>query len=160
MLLLAHLAVAAQPHCAARLSGNWFINCKSLVTCQGQDIVTFGDWSDPIGSVNMDVYGTDRRLDAQVRGGKLTKGDPGRFKLKSGPEEFSLIDGSTDRVICVLKKVPSTTKETTCQVDVWLDLFVPGAGYFHCDPETSNEPTLQMMQGSTFSGMGSAVSLN
>lgn len=150
-----------QSPCAAHLGGSWFIGCKSLVSYQDQDIVTFGDWSDPIASVNLDVYGTDHKLQAQVRAGKLVKGSPERFKLKSSANEFSLVDGANDRVICILKKVPSTTKSASCQVDVWLDLYVAGAaGYFHCDPESSNEPQLQMMPGSTFKGMGSAVSLN
>ncbi|GEM_PF-6229752 len=158
--LFVWLATYGQQHCAARLGGCYFIGCKSLVSYHDQDIVTFADWSNPVGTVNLDVYGTDRKLQAQVRSGKLTLGSPVRFKLKSTANEFSLIDGSTDRVICILKKVPSTTKAATCQVDVWLDLYVAGTGYFHCDPDSSNEPQLQMMPGSTFKGMGGAVNLH
>lgn len=152
--------VQAQQPCAVHLGGCWFIGSKSLVSYQGQDVVTFADWKDQIGSVSLDVYSIAHKLEAQVRGGQLVQGSSTRFKLKRSEAEFSLIDGSTDRVICILKKVPSTTKEAPCQVNVWLDLYVAGAGYFHCDPETSNEPQLQMMPGSTFMGMGSAVSLN
>lgn len=159
LLVFLENAHAQQP-CAAHLGGCWFIGCKSLVSYQGQDILTFMDWSDPIATVNLDVFSTARKLEAQVRGGQLVNGSPDRFKLKRSKEEFSLIDGSTDRVICILKKAPSSTKEAPCQVNVWLDLYVAGAGYFHCDPESSNEPQLQMMPGSTFKGMGSAVSLN
>jgi hypothetical protein len=154
------IGLHAQAPCAARLGGSWFIGSSSLVNYQGQDIVTFSDWNDPLNSVNIDVYGASRQLDAQVRAGKLVKGDPGRFILESGPAEFTLTDGSTDRIICILRSVESTTREAPCQVDVWLDLFVPGTGYFQCDPETSNEPVLQMISGATFQGKGKAVTLN
>lgn len=159
VVLLLHECLHAQQPCAARLGGSWFINCKSLVTYKGQDVVTFTDWSAPIATVNLDVYGSSHKLEAQVRGGKLVKGSPDRFKLKSSSAEFSFIDGTSDRVICILKNVPSTSKEAACQVNVWLDLYVAGSGYFHCDPESSNEPVLQMMTDATFQGMGSAVSL-
>ena len=147
---------AAQP-CAARIGGNWFINCKSLISYQGQDVVTFTDWSDPISSVAIDVYGSDHRLEAKVRGGKLEQGSADRFLLKRTAEEFSLIDGSTDRIICILKKVASTNNHAACQVNVWLDLYVSGKGYFHCDPEKSNEPSMQYMRDSTFEGALQAI---
>ena len=149
----------AQEPCAARLSGNWFINCKSLVSYNDQPVVTFSNWSDPLHTVDLDVYSTAHVLQAQVRAGKLTMGSPKRFILKSTSTEFSLVDGNTSRIICILKSVPSTHKDASCQVDVWLDLYVSGAGYFHCDPETSNEPMMQMMTGSTFRGSMSAISL-
>ncbi len=158
-LLFSDLGLAAQQPCAAHLGGSWYINCKSLVSHHGQDVVTFSDWTDPVATVNLDIYSTKGVLEAQVRSGKLVKGDPERFVLKSGVAELSLIDDSTDRIICVLKKVASTTKQATCQVDVWLDLFVRGAGYFHCDPESSTDPTMEMMRSSTFTGMGAAVTL-
>lgn len=157
-LFIASSVGQAQQPCAAHLGGSWYINCVSLVSYRGQDVVTFADWKDPIASINLDVYSTTHTLDAQVRAGKLTKGEAKRFRLKSTAAEFSLMDGSTDRIICVLRKVPSTTKDAICQVDVWLDLYVSGTGYFHCDPESSNEPVLEMMKSSTFVG-GSAVSL-
>ena len=157
-VFIAH--VHAQEPCAAHLGGSWFIGCKSLVSYQGRDVVTFADWTDPIASVGLDVYGKSHELEARVRGGQLVQGSPDRFNLERSATEFSLIDGSTDRVICILKKVPSTTKGAPCQVNVWLDLYIVGAGYFHCDPESSNEPRLQMMPGSTFRGMGSAVSFD
>lgn len=159
LLLFASLRTSAQQHCAAHLGGSWFINCKSLVSYQGNDVVTFSDWSRPLESVNIDVYSTRHVLEAQVRAGKLVKGDAKRFAITAKKDEFSLVDKSTDRMICVLKALPPTTAHATCQVDVWLDLYVSGAGYFHCDPQTSNDPTVQMLRGATFQNSGSAISL-
>ncbi|MBK8500093.1 MAG: hypothetical protein IPL52_15040 [Flavobacteriales bacterium] len=150
----------AQQPCAAYLGGCYFINCKSLISYRGQDICTFADWNDPIASVGLDVYGATHKLEAQVKDGKLVLGSATRFKLKSSATEFSLTDGSTDRVICMLKMVPSTVPEASCQVNVWLDLYVSGAGYFHCDPQTSNEPFMQNMGGALFKNSKSALVLN
>lgn len=150
----------AQAPCAAHLGGSWYINCGSLVSYQGQDVVSFSNWADPVGSVNLDVYGTKGKLEAQVRNGKLSMGDPKRYVVQHTGTLFSLTDASTDRIICILKDVPPTTKDASCQVDVWLDLFVSGTGYFHCDPESSNDPVMEMMKSSTFRNMGFAVSLN
>lgn len=151
---------SAQQHCAAHLGGSWYINCKSLISYHDQPLVTFADWSNPIASINLEVYSTRHVLEAQVKNGKLVKGDPKRFDLKSTDAEFSLVDKSTGRVICILKNVPSTSKRATCQVDVWLDLYVAGEGYFHCDPTSSNDPTVTMLQGGTFSNSLTAISLH
>ena len=75
-------AVFAQQPCAAHLGGSWYISCKSLVNYQDQDVVTFADWKDPMGSVDLNVYSTKHVLEAQVRAGKLVKGDAKRFVLK------------------------------------------------------------------------------
>lgn len=150
----------AQQPCAALLGGCYFINCKSLISYRGQDICTFADWFDPIASVGLDVYSADHTLEARVQNGKLVLGSASRFKLKSSATEFSLVDGSTDRIICMLKMVPSTMPEASCQVNVWLDIYThSAAGYFHCDPMTSNEPFMQSMGGAVFKN-NSALILN
>lgn len=150
-------AFAQQP-CAALLGGCYFINCKSLISYRGQDICTFADWFDPIASVGLDVYSADHKLEARVQHGKLVLGSTTRFKLKRSATEFSLIDGSTDRIICMLKMVPSTMPEASCQVNVWLDIYTHGAaGYFHCDPMTSNEPFIQSMGGAVFKNNSSLI---
>jgi hypothetical protein len=153
-------ALFAQQHCAAKLGGSWFISSKSLVSYRESPVITFADWADPIGSVNLDVFSSSGKFEAQVKQGDLSIGDLKRFIISKKPDEFSLTDERTGRIICILRKVPPQAKNVPCQVDVWLDLFMPGAGYFQCDPENSNEPTLQMLRGATFRGMGNGVSLN
>lgn len=160
-LALVFSGAFAQQPCAALLGGCYFINCKSLISYRGQDICTFADWFDPIASVGLDVYSADHKLEARVQNGKLVLGSATRFKLKSSATEFSLVDGSTDRIICMLKMVPSTLPEASCQVNVWLDLYTAGAAsYFHCDPQTSNEPFIQHMGGALFKNSKSALVLN
>lgn len=153
-------AFAQAPHCAAQLGGHWFINCKSLVSYNDQDVVSFSNWADPVASVNLDVYGTDRKLQARVRNGKLVDGKADRFTITTTATEFTLVDASTTRVICILKEVPPTTAAATCQVDVWLDLYVPGTGYFHCDPSTSNDAMLTMLGHGTFKNNLHAIKLH
>lgn len=160
LFLLIAGAVRGQGACAARIGGCYFINCKSIVKYNGQDIVTFSDWARPVATVNLDVYGSNGFMQAQVRNGKLTHGSADRFTLKSSTAEFSMVDASTSRVICLLKNVESTTDEANCQVDVWLDVFMPGSGYFHCDPSTGTEPMLQMMGGALFKNSDSAIVLD
>jgi len=153
------LANASAQNCMVHLGNNYYEDCKSMIRVGENDVLTFGSWADPIGTVNLDVFDASSGLLAQVRSAKLTKGDAKNFVVKADKGSFTMSEAHGGRVICSLMKVPATQKQNACQVDARLDLYMPGGGFFTFTPEGSNVPFLQYMNDSFFKGSDVAIQL-
>jgi hypothetical protein len=74
-------------------------------------------------------------------------------------EGFTITDSRSERIVLMVKKVENKTEKRT-ELHVWADFFLPDGNRFQCSPDECNLPMLQMMTGSTFSGVGTAIQLD
>ena len=95
---------------------------------------------------------------ASVKSGKVVKGNVDLFRIKSTEKEYSFTEKANNRIICLVKKTFDKINNR-CELQIWLDMFMPTGFYFQCTPETTNNPILNRMSGATFSNSDAAISL-
>jgi len=144
--------------CPAKIGDNYYLNCKHIITFKGQDVFTIKTTDESEIKINFDVFNEKGNKVATVEDSKLKEGNAELYIIKSTALEYSFIEKASSRIICYVKKVEN--EETNkCELQIWADMYMPSGFYFQCTPETTNVATLNMITGSTFSNVLSAIRL-
>lgn len=150
----------AQPgnKCSAKIGSNYYINCKHIITFDGQDVFTIKNSDESDILINFEVFSENGTKTATITNSKITTGDIELFTIKSTDTEFSFVEKASNRIICFVKKVHSEETKK-CELHVWVDMYMPSGFYFQCTPETTNVPSLNMIKGSIFANSDAAIQL-
>lgn len=145
--------------CAVKVGSNYYINCKRIISFQGQAVFTIKDVSSNSIHINFDVFSNKGAKLATVQDGKLVEGDNEDYAIKSTDNEFSFIEKRTNRIICYVRKI-NDEKNKRCELHVSADMYMPSGFYFQCTPETTNVDYLNKIKGSTFKNSLSVFQFN
>jgi hypothetical protein len=153
------VTAAAQKDVSLKMGGSYFINCQRTIAFGEQAVITISGDDITGRKVNFDIFSANGTLDASLEEGQFTGRNANFYELRRFPEGFTITDARNGRI--VLKIVSVENREQKRQdLHVWADFFLPDGGRFQCTPDESNVPMLQMMKGSTFKNVGTAVQLN
>lgn len=144
--------------CPAKIGDNYYLNCKHIITFQGQDVFTIKNADESEIKINFEVFNSKGEKVASVENSKLKEGDTECYLIKSTEGEYSFIEKASNRIICYVKKVNDEEKNW-CELQVWVDMYMPSGFYFQCTPETTNVATLNMIRGSMFADSDAAIQL-
>lgn len=108
--------------------------------------------------VNFEIYAPSGVLEASLKEGKFTGSQAASFEAKSIKDGFTVTDTRNSRVVLKVVSIYSDENKRD-EMNVWGDFFLPNGGRFMFTPETSNLPMLDMMKGSTFRNVGTAIQI-
>ncbi|QQR87090.1 MAG: hypothetical protein IPJ76_02360 [Flavobacteriales bacterium] len=150
--VLAHAVGQGARDQVFKIGGVYFADCKQLVGSEGAVLLNVGDWRGAATDVDMDVRGERGQRMAVVRNGQVVFGDTARYRVQRDDITFVLWDAQTGRVICLLRHWKPDSPRFKRQVNVSLDVFTSDGRVFHCDPEHSDLPAMEMNRTNTFIG--------
>jgi hypothetical protein len=158
-VLTTNLAAQSPKDVCLKIGGSYFINCKRTIAFGEQAVMTVSGGDKSGRMVNFDIFSPQGMLDASLKDGKFSGANANAYAIKNIGEGFTITDTRSNRIVLKVLNVGNTTEKRN-ELHVWADFFLPGGGRFQCTPEESNVPVLQMMPGSTFENMETAIQLN
>jgi len=91
-----------------RLGGNYFINCKSLISCNDESLFRlYRRDSDGQLGIDFDVYDSKGNKIATVRNSNVVGSDPSAYPIAHGAAQKTITDAASGRIIVKIDKKPS-----------------------------------------------------
>lgn len=109
--------------------------------------------------VNFDIFSPSGTLDASLKDGNFNGAKAGFYTVNRFDDGFTVVDSRNDRTVLKVVSVENKAMKRN-DLHVWADFFLPNGERFQCTPEECNVPMLQLMKGSTFKNIETAIQLN
>jgi len=159
-ILSACLYAQDKNSCAIKIGGGTFINMKHIIVYHGTDVCDIKSRNDSI-VVTMQFYESSGKLLATVVNSGLKEKNNNDLELKYSDSEFTLISKSTKQIFCLIKK-NFDPHAKRCELQVWMDTYLPQGFYLRCTPEENYSPQMQniIFKGATMSNGFSAITID
>lgn len=159
ILLFLPLVLLAQDKsvCAVKIGGGTFINMKHIIVFQETDVCDIASRNDSI-IVNMQFYDQNGKILAKVVNSKIADKSNVYFDLKYSNTEFTLVSKETKQLVCLVKRGYNSLL-SRCELQVWMDTYLPNGFYMKCTPDENYSPQLQnlIFKGATMTNGNSAI---
>jgi hypothetical protein len=137
-----------------KLGGNYYINCGSLISVNGQPLFTVKRRDDGVLGIDFDIYDKDRTKIATIRGGTIVAANGGDYVFRIGVDHYRIEDAA-GKMICDIKR---KGKAQNAELEVAVDLFTPSGFHLIATPESTNIGGATMI-GNTFKDCGTAINI-
>ncbi len=110
LITITYLSLAlngfAQPGngCYAKIGSNYYLNCKHIITFDGQDVFTIKNSVESEILINFDVFSEKGEKIASVASSKMVAGETELFTLKSTDSDFSFVEKSSKELFVLSKR--------------------------------------------------------
>lgn len=156
---IAEAAAQNSKDVSLKIGGCYFLNCERTIAFGEQAVMTVNGDDKTGRMVNFDLFAPNGALEASLKNGQFTGPKAKSYKITAFPDGFTITDTRNGRVVLKIVSMKNAS-QARYDLHVWADFYLPNGGRFLCSPEESNVPLLQMMQGSTFKNVGTAIQLN
>lgn len=135
--------------CHIKLGGVYFKDCPVILASHDVDVFACAGWQNGLAQVDLSIFSEAGVLEARIEGGKLIGGDTHLFLIVAGADEWTVLRSGTGRMICRVQRAKPDKPAAGCQINAWLNVWMPGGLFFSGDAERSNQAALQGAQGAT-----------
>ena len=139
-----------------KMGGANFIDCKSLVTFGGQEVVSIRKAADGTWLLNAEVYNEAGRLSASVHDNQTTATG---VVFTQNANEIQLTDKYTGRKLCHFK-LKTSADGKPAEIEATLNMYLPNGTLLQCTPEASNQTVLETMRGTTSKNKDAGYSIS
>lgn len=138
-----------------KLGGNYFINCKSLISCNDEWLFRlYRRDSDGHLGIDFDVYDSSGNKIATVRNSNVVDGDPSAYRIAHGATQKTITEAASGRVIVKIDKEPPDA-----ELAVSVDMFLPNSGFRLIADEGSIQIPGFMSKGSVFANVDCGIAI-
>lgn len=139
-----------------KMGGVTFVNCKSVVTFAGQELVGIHPAADGTWLLNAEIYNEAGKWSASIRDNQTSaKG----VIITPSAEGVLLTDRYTGRKLCQFIAVKSADGKSI-ELATTLNLYLPNGTLLQCTPDASNQTVLETMRGAIIQNKAAALQLN
>ncbi|MBA7709535.1 hypothetical protein ES703_118454 [subsurface metagenome] len=125
----------------AKIGGNYFINCESLISYQGKPLFTVKRReSDGRLGIDFDVYDKDGHKVATIRRGNVVEGNAKAYEIAHGANQHKVIEKATGRVIVQIDKNPPDA-----DIAVSVNMYLPDGFLLEATPDAINIGSSKMI---------------
>ncbi len=138
---------------AVRLGGNTYINTPNLVVYKGESLFRiYRSENDGMLGIDFDVFDFQKKRIATVRKGIVVQGDANNYDIKTGHDEYSVIEKNSGRLVASVKRRDAQGAE----LEVTVHLYTPDGFLFDATPTHTNVGGM-MMTGCTIKDCGAGI---
>lgn len=138
-----------------KLGGNYFINCKSLISFNNQPVFRRIERRDTDGKLGLDfdVYDDKGGKIATIRRGNVVQGNTQAYEMKHLADCDKVIEKSTGRIIVEINK-----KSSDADVAVSVNMYLQDGFLLEATPDSINVGSSKMI-GNTFPNCKTGIAI-
>ena len=138
-----------------KIGGNYFINCKSLISFNNQPVFRRIERRDTDGRLGLDfdVYDDKGQKIATIRRGNVVQGDTQAYEMKHLADCDKVIEKTTGRIIAEINKKPSDA-----DIAVSVNMYLQNGFLLEVTPDSINVGSSQMI-GNIFSNCNTGIAI-
>jgi len=138
----------------AKIGGNYFINCESLISYDGKPLFTVKR-REPDGrlGIDFDVYDKNSQKVATIRHGNVVHGNVGVYEIRHGADCHKVMEKATGRIIVQIDK-----NQPDADIAVSVNMYLPNGFLLKATPDSINIGSSEMV-GNTIADYKSGIAI-
>jgi hypothetical protein len=142
-----------------KIGGNYYINTPNIVSFRGTPLFTLKRReNDLLLGIDFDIYDKNGARIATVRNGNVVQGNENDYEIKRLADHYIVIERTTERVICDIRK--RLEAEVGVELEVAVKLYTPSGFLFEATPTQTNLPGNNVFRKSVFENMHTALAIS
>ena len=138
---------------AVKLGGITYINTPNLVVFKGKPLFRiYRSESEGILGIDFDIYDSHKNRVATIRKSIVVQGDSDKYSIKTGHDEYSVIEKDSGRLIASVKRRGVKGAE----LEVAVHLYTPEGFLFEATPTHTNVGSTTII-GGTIKDSGAGI---
>ncbi|MBV9242863.1 MAG: hypothetical protein JO314_12740 [Acidobacteria bacterium] len=145
-----------EDHFSVKIGGNYCIDTPNIVAFRDDPIFVLKRSEDGYLGIWFEIFDDSGQKVASVKRNEIYAAESGRFSFNGTQDSCELIENSTGRVLCGIKK---RSEAHPMELDVTVETYLPDGRLFNATPDSTTLGSI-FMKGNVFQGCGTALAIN